>query len=79
VSHAGAVLDRVPRRSVRGFSIAGARRRGYDPRRHPVSALALGPGGAVQPLNFIVSLAGLLQRVSIVAGFGWLTALCLRA
>jgi hypothetical protein len=37
------------------FSVAGARRRGYDPRRHPVSALALGPGGAVQRANFIAA------------------------
>jgi Protein of unknown function (DUF998) len=40
---------------VATFSIAGARRRGYDPRRHPVSALALGPGGAVQRANFLAA------------------------
>jgi hypothetical protein len=38
---------------VSTFTIAGRRREGYDPRRHPVSALALGPGGAVQRANFI--------------------------
>ena len=37
------------------FTIAGRRREGYDPRRHPVSALALGPGGAVQRANFVVA------------------------
>ena len=49
------------------FSIAGAGRRGYDPRRHPVSALALGPGGAVQRANFIA--AGALYLVG-AAGLG---------
>lgn len=37
------------------FSIAGHRRAGYDARRHPVSSLALGPGGALQRANFIIT------------------------
>jgi hypothetical protein len=37
------------------FGIAGHRRAGYDARRHPVSSLALGPGGLVQRANFIVT------------------------
>ncbi|HUA47289.1 MAG TPA: DUF998 domain-containing protein [Solirubrobacteraceae bacterium] len=43
---------------VTTFTIAGRKRAGYEARRHPVSALALGPGGAVQRANFAV--AGLL-------------------
>lgn len=34
------------------FSLAGARRPGYEPLRHPVSSLSLGPGGWVQAANF---------------------------
>ncbi len=49
------------------FLVDGATRPGYDPRRHPVSSLAL------------VGRAGLLQRASIICGFGWLSALMLRA
>ncbi|MEU7869007.1 DUF998 domain-containing protein [Dactylosporangium sp. NPDC049140] len=37
---------------------------GYDPLRHPVSSLALGPGGWVQTVNFVV--AGLLCLVFAV-------------
>ena len=37
------------------FTVAGRKRDGYDARRHPVSALALGPGGAVQRANFIAT------------------------
>lgn len=37
------------------FTVAGRMRSGYDARRHPVSALALGPGGAVQRANFIAT------------------------
>ncbi|WP_238011175.1 DUF998 domain-containing protein [Dactylosporangium sp. AC04546] len=40
------------------FLLEGAFRDGYDPMRHPVSSLALGPGGWVQVVNFVV--AGLL-------------------
>ena len=36
------------------FSIAGATRRGYDPWRHFVSQLAIGEGGWVQVVNFLV-------------------------
>ena len=36
-------------------SIAGHGRAGYDARRHPVSSLALGPGGLVQRANIIVT------------------------
>lgn len=37
------------------FGIAGHKRAGYDARRHPVSSLALGPGGLVQRTNFILT------------------------
>ena len=37
------------------FLVEGARRSGYDPRRHPVSSLALGPGGWVQAANFAIT------------------------
>ncbi len=40
---------------VVSFLIQGAVRPGYDPLRHPVSALSLGPGGWVQMLTFWVS------------------------
>ena len=40
---------------VATFTAAGRRREGYDPRRHPVSCLALGPGGVVQRVNFVVT------------------------
>jgi hypothetical membrane protein len=43
------------------FLVAGALRPGYDPVRHPVSSLALGPGGWVQVVNFL--LAGVLTLV----------------
>jgi hypothetical protein len=33
----------------------GAVRRNYDPQRHPVSSLALGPGGRLQAANFVVT------------------------
>jgi hypothetical membrane protein len=36
------------------FLIEGATRAGYDPLRHPVSSLALGPHGWVQTTNFVV-------------------------
>ncbi|WP_345713961.1 DUF998 domain-containing protein [Kineococcus glutinatus] len=35
--------------------VQGAVRPGYEPLRHPVSSLALGPGGAVQVVNFLVT------------------------
>jgi hypothetical membrane protein len=37
------------------FLIAGALRPDYDPLRHPVSSLELGPTGWVQSLNFILT------------------------
>ncbi len=37
------------------FLIDGATRPGYSPKRHTVSALATGPRGWVQTLNFLVS------------------------
>src|SRR5262249_30549829 len=40
------------------FLVEPAFHDGYDPMRHPVSSLSLGPGGWVQMLNFLV--AGLL-------------------
>jgi Protein of unknown function (DUF998) len=40
---------------VTAFLVAGAARDGYRPLRHPVSSLALGPGGWVQAANFAVT------------------------
>lgn len=40
---------------VATFVAAGATRADYDPLRHPVSSLALGPGGWVQSLNFTLA------------------------
>lgn len=37
------------------FLVDGATRPGYSPKRHTVSALATGPRGWVQTLNFVVS------------------------
>lgn len=39
---------------VGAFLIEGATRAGYDPMRHPVSSLALGPSGWTQTANFLV-------------------------
>jgi Protein of unknown function (DUF998) len=36
------------------YTVEGARRAAYDPLRHPVSSLALGPGGRVQRLTFTI-------------------------
>ena len=44
---------------VATFLVEGIRRTDYDPFRHPVSSLALGPAGWTQTLNF--SLAGALD------------------
>jgi hypothetical membrane protein len=52
------------------FLIEGATRYGYDPLRQPVSALALGPLGWVQQLNFIVT--GILM---VAGAIGLRTAL----
>jgi hypothetical protein len=41
------------------FTVEGARRPGYNPRRHPVSSLELGPGGWRQTVNFVI--VGALQ------------------
>jgi hypothetical protein len=51
---------------VTTFTVAGHTRDGYEPRRHSVSTLALGPGGVVQRANFVVT--GLLY----LAGSGGL-------
>jgi len=40
---------------VTAFLAEGATRDGYQPLRHPVSSLALGPGGWVQAANFAVT------------------------
>ena len=40
---------------VATFLVEGAARVDYDPRRHPVSSLALGPRGTVQVANFLVA------------------------
>lgn len=37
------------------FLIEGATRANYDPLRHPVSSLALGPSGWTQSANFVIS------------------------
>ena len=49
---------------VATFLIEGTRRRDYEPRRHPVSSLALGPGGWRQTANFLV--AGFLYLAGAV-------------
>jgi len=72
---AAATPDGVPRRPDRRlicgllagplfvgtFLVSGAFRDGYDPLRHPVSSLALGPAGWVQVASFLV--AGVLTLV----------------
>jgi hypothetical membrane protein len=40
---------------VAAFTLQGAVRDDYDWQRHPVSGLALGPGGWVQVVNFVVA------------------------
>jgi hypothetical protein len=40
---------------VAAFLLEGARRDGYQPLRHPVSSLALGPRGWIQAANFTVT------------------------
>jgi hypothetical protein len=64
------------------FLIAGATRAGYDPLRHPVSSLALGPYGWVQTVNFLVSgllalafAVGLRRATRPGAGSAWGAAL----
>jgi hypothetical protein len=59
---------------VAAFTVEGATRPDYSPARHPVSGLALGPGGSRQVANFIVT-GGLylasavgLARTPAVAG-----------
>jgi len=52
------------------FLVDGLTRPGYDPLRHPVSALALGPRGWVQVENFV--LCGALIAASAV-GLGQAT------
>ncbi|GGM56281.1 DUF998 domain-containing protein [Dactylosporangium sucinum] len=53
------------------FLLEGAFRDGYDPMRHPVSSLALGPYGWVQVVNFVV--AGLLALLFAAGLRGRLT------
>lgn len=49
--------------------IAGARRDGYRPVYHPISALSLGPGGRVQATSFVVAGALLIGfAVGVHAG-----------
>ncbi|MFI6316618.1 DUF998 domain-containing protein [Nonomuraea sp. NPDC050556] len=47
------------------FLVVGATRESYDAMRHPISSLALGPGGSVQVVNFV--LAGALS-LALAAG-----------
>ena len=49
---------------VVSFLLQGAFRDGYDPMRHPVSSLALGPAGWIQILTFVT--AGLLCLAFVV-------------
>jgi hypothetical protein len=60
---------------VASFLVQGALRPGYDPLRHPVSSLSLGPAGWVQMVTFW--LAGLLVTAYAVglrrAKCGWWT------
>jgi hypothetical protein len=42
---------------VTTFLVEGASRPGYDPLRHPVSSLSIGPGGWVQVTNFAATSA----------------------
>ncbi|GAA4978349.1 DUF998 domain-containing protein [Actinopolymorpha pittospori] len=49
---------------VIAFLVQGATRADYDPLRHPVSSLALGPSGWIQVLNFLVT--GLLMMLFAV-------------
>lgn len=58
------------------FLVDGATRPGYSPRRHPVSALALGPRGWVQTTSFVVCgllvVAGALVLPAVL-GTWWVT------
>jgi hypothetical protein len=61
-----------------GYVVAGALRVDYDWRRHPISSLALGPGGWIQAANFVLSGVLLLafalgvRRVKAAGGAaGW--------
>ena len=49
---------------VASFLVQGTLRPGYDPLRHPVSSLAIGPGGWAQTATFVLS--GLL-----ILAFAW--------
>ena len=40
---------------VTAYLVEGAARDGYRPLRHPVSSLALGPGGWAQAANFAIT------------------------
>lgn len=64
------------------FSLLGARKPGYDVRRHPVSSLALGQAGWLQRANFVITgllylggAAGLARRPQRAIGSGAATAL----
>jgi hypothetical protein len=57
------------------YLIDGALRHGYDPISQPVSALSLGPGGAVQIINFIAfgilgCLTAFAWRPTLIGGIG---------
>jgi hypothetical protein len=66
MKHAGSTLDRLTRGLlgcgvaagplfVTTFLLEGSRRTDYDPRRHPISSLAIGPSGWTQRANFWVA------------------------
>jgi hypothetical protein len=64
------------------FIVLGARKAGYDPRRHPISSLALAEGGWLQRANFVTTgllylggAAGLARTPNGVAGSGAAAAL----
>ena len=53
------------------YLVEGASRPGYDPMRHQVSLLSLGPGGAVQVVSFLVTgTLLLLFAVALTARLG---------
>lgn len=57
--------------------VEGWRRSGYSPRRHPVSALALGSRGGIQRANFAIAGAAITAGALGVAGQGTVRMLVL--
>ncbi len=76
---------------VSSFAAIGARRAGYDWRRHAVSWACYSAGSAIAITTAFVLFGaafggaprlagkgGVFQRISITAGFAWMSALSLR-